>query len=151
MKMLFIRHSEAQHSSPDEQRELTNYGREYFGRNCKVLGLYTNIDYIITSPLIRAKQTAEILNSSFPNAKTFTDESLVPGSRIDDILIYCNSLEAETVALVGHQPDMSEHVSQVCSGSYVNIAVSPGTIMGVEYIGKAELGKGFIRYVIPGV
>lgn len=61
--ILFVRHAKAEdeHPAGDEARGLTAEGREEFRAHARLLAAKTKLVGVVTSPLVRAVQTAEIL------------------------------------------------------------------------------------------
>lgn len=114
MKVLLVRHAEAENprsDHPDDWRELTPAGRRQVRKLGKRLGeLGESWDGIVVSPLVRAIQTAEIMacGLSFKEPVRISG-ALVPGSGTwQAYLEACRMFEgARTVALVGHDPDLS--------------------------------------------
>lgn len=111
MNLFVIRHADAAHDAPtDYERELTDKGREQSKRLGRFLGaLGARPDVILTSPLVRAVETAELLAASMSGEVPVTrDERLGCGMMPDEA--YAAIWEhgkAGTVFLVGHQPDLS--------------------------------------------
>lgn len=113
MKLYIIRHGLAgQHGNypNDDERPLTSEGKrktEQVAKRLQVLGL--RFDLILTSPLTRAKQTAEILKAAHLSDALEVEGYLAPGGDIQTWLAWFESWRApeKTLALVGHEPDLS--------------------------------------------
>jgi phosphohistidine phosphatase len=114
MNIHLIRHAEAIERSDavtDEHRYLTQRGRSRF-RNVAVSfkKLVGELDLIMSSPLVRAVQTADILAEKLRYEGEFLVSSeLAPGfstRRLRDILASLPG--AAEIALVGHEPDLGE-------------------------------------------
>ena len=89
MRQVFlVRHAEAEDAvdaahagRPDEERWLTDSGKRDMRRGAEGLAaLVEGIALILTSPLTRAVQTAELLHADFPEAKLKQHAFLTPGS-----------------------------------------------------------------------
>ncbi|WP_299485754.1 phosphohistidine phosphatase SixA [Acaryochloris sp. IP29b_bin.137] len=115
LKLYFIRHGIAEERQPhvlDEQRALTTKGREKtqkVAQRLQTLGLH--FDDLQTSPLVRAHQTAEILQQQgLVNAIHISDVLSPEGSCQDwlDWLQTWRKLGLASLALVGHEPNLSE-------------------------------------------
>ena len=113
MKLIFVRHAAAIERSaeiPDETRYLTSEGRVFFRKTARTMlknGLEPSL--ILTSPLIRAVQTAEILAEtlSFSGPLAVADE-LASGFDIPALWKLFNEYRsADELVLVGHEPDLS--------------------------------------------
>jgi phosphohistidine phosphatase len=105
----------------DEDRPLTPKGRQKtlaVAQQLKTLGL--EFAEILTSPLVRARQTAEILlQQGLCNQVSVTDNLAPRGSFSDwlDWLKAYNRPEQETaIALVGHEPDLSQWAERLLWG-----------------------------------
>lgn len=122
MELYLLRHGIAEDSrqSPtgsDSSRRLTAEGRD------KILGIAENlknagyeIDRVISSPLIRARQTAEIVAKVFKiKHEIILCDHLYPGSSAGDFLKELKSFRKDTEGLmaVGHEPFMSTFTEKV--------------------------------------
>jgi phosphohistidine phosphatase len=84
MRLYILRHGQAGPSQPgesDDARTLTNEGREEMRRIARRLAaLGIDVDVILTSPLPRAKETAEIAAEALGKRDAVVvDEALQPG------------------------------------------------------------------------
>jgi phosphohistidine phosphatase len=112
MRLLIVRHAEAAPGEPDELRRLTLQGRRQareLGRQLRALSL--SPDAVVTSPLVRARETAEALQLGRPRV----DERLAPGATPADVRDAALD-RGETVVLVGHQPDCGLAVAALTGG-----------------------------------
>jgi phosphohistidine phosphatase len=101
MRLLIVRHAEAASGEPDDLRPLTTAGREQarsLAERLRADGLVP--DAVMTSPLLRARQTADALDLGTPEV----DERLAPGASPEDVRDAARG-HGETVLVVGHQPD----------------------------------------------
>ena len=124
MELYFLRHGKATEpggsgSSDDFSRPLTERGIEELETEAaafELLGLEP--DVILTSPLIRAKQTAEIIAKRLGFKKRLiVAEPLSCGcdlNRLRDLLT--QHAGAEMIMLVGHEPDFSSMVGELIGG-----------------------------------
>jgi phosphohistidine phosphatase len=113
MRLVLIRHAEAVPGSPDELRALTTEGREQarrLGERLRAEGL--DPDAVLSSPLLRACQTAEELGLGEPE----TSEALAPGATAEEVLAAVDG-RGETVVVIGHQPDCSQIVAELGEGA----------------------------------
>jgi phosphohistidine phosphatase len=112
MRLLIVRHAEAASGSPDELRPLTPEGREHaraVGARLRKEGFAA--DAVLSSPLLRARQTAEALRLGAPEV----DDRLAPGASPLDLRDAAAG-RGETVVVVGHQPDCSKAVAALSGG-----------------------------------
>ena len=104
MRVYVVRHAEAAPGEPDELRRLTPYGREQARRLRDELA--TEFDAVLSSPLLRARETAELIAARPPEP----DERLAPGASETDVRAAVAG-RGDTVLVVGHQPDCSRIVA----------------------------------------
>jgi phosphohistidine phosphatase len=125
MRIHLCRHAEAQPGEPDELRELTRAGRD----GAKLLGeRLASLDEppraVVTSPLTRARQTAEPVAERL-GCDVLVREELAPGATADLLRAAVEGL-AGPVAAVCHQPD--------CSGIMLAMTVHhPGFQVGDSF------------------
>jgi phosphohistidine phosphatase len=117
MEVVLIRHAIAEPrvdeggTQPnDALRELTTKGRRRMKRCARGLRvLVPRLDILATSPLARAAQTAEIVARAYDGMEPTTVPALKPGGGADGVVRWLREVESSgTVALVGHEPDLSE-------------------------------------------
>lgn len=107
MRVYVVRHAEAAPGSPDELRPLTPRGREQardLGRRLREEGVRP--DAVLSSPLLRARETAAALGLGEPQI----EERLAPGAKPEDIRA-CVRNRGGSVLVVGHQPDCGAAVA----------------------------------------
>lgn len=154
MNIYLIRHGEAEKASgskKDFDRALTSDGEKKI--RIAAAGwkqLVPEFSHIISSPLTRAVQTAEIIAEvyKFTN-KIIVDKRLTFGSRSEDVANLVNENQGTDIALVGHEPDFSEHVSKFICASMVNVDFKKGMIAKISFDGKAKLHRGVLEFLIP--
>jgi phosphohistidine phosphatase len=106
MQLLLVRHAEAASGTPDELRPLTPEGRAQatsLGERLRSQGLEPTA--IITSPLLRARETGELLAREL-GGSIAVDERLAPGATPERVT-EAASERGGTVIAVAHQPDCS--------------------------------------------
>jgi phosphohistidine phosphatase len=112
MRLLIVRHAEAASGSPDELRPPTSEGREHareLGARLREEGFAA--DAVVSSPLLRARETAEALGLGAPEV----DDRLAPGATPFDLRDAAIG-RGETVVVIGHQPDCSKAVAALTGG-----------------------------------
>jgi phosphohistidine phosphatase len=150
MLIYLVRHAIAVERQPagqlsDRDRPLTARGIKKMRRIARALHrLGVAPAGIWSSPLIRAKQTAEILVATLDgNPPIEIMESLEPGGATGEIISRLKSSQSrlESVALVGHQPDLGELASMLLGTSRgVGLQIKKG---GVVCIRIADLQPPF--------
>jgi phosphohistidine phosphatase len=115
VQLYLVRHAEAASGEPDELRPLTSQGREAaraLGRRLVETGVRP--DAVLTSPLLRARETAEELARP-AGLKVEPDERLAPGATPEAV----RSAVVErggTIVVVGHQPDCGRIAAALTGG-----------------------------------
>jgi phosphohistidine phosphatase len=113
MKLVLVRHAEAAPGDPDELRTLTPGGHEQarmLGERLRAQGVEP--DAILSSPLLRARETAAGLGFGDPEAL----DELGPGATAEDVTTAIAG-RGETVVVVGHQPDCSRITAELRGGA----------------------------------
>jgi phosphohistidine phosphatase len=154
MNLYLIRHSIAENISLDKKdfdRELTLEGKEVIKKTSKAWKNYIEqLDVVLSSPLTRAVQTAEIISTHLQqNQNIIKDNNLGTGSRTSDIIELLNSLEYENVAIVGHQPDLSNHINNFCGTGSFNLVFPPAALAKIEFDNSIKYGRGRLIYFVP--
>lgn len=128
--VLVIRHAKAEEleearlaGRDERQRQLTVEGRRKMREGARGLRkLVHEIDLIASSPLARARQTAELVSEEFPEARRTQHSGLSPGVYHSELLRWV-SRQKGTVALVGHEPDLSQWIGYVTTGEPRSLVV----------------------------
>ncbi|HEX2303256.1 MAG TPA: phosphohistidine phosphatase SixA [Gaiella sp.] len=130
MRVYLCRHAKAAPGEPDERRELTRKGLEQAQHLAERLAALTEPPAVVlTSPLVRARQTAEAIAAS-TDASLRTEPRLAPGASVDDLRESLTGLEGP-VAAVGHQPDCSE-IAIALTGSDPGFAPGAMAVLDLE-------------------
>ena len=137
MRLYFVRHATPSDTAPsDFGRTLTPIGEE----EARIVGsalakLGARPAHILTSPLIRARQTAEIIARTlgFEREVESIDE-LKNGSSTQSLLRLLNSYGGvNEIILVGHMPSLAEHISVMTgSNSSERFPLGKGSVACVE-------------------
>lgn len=125
MQLYLIRHAIAVDSTSsvattDGERALTEGGIQKMRKHAKALvKLGVKPDLILTSPLLRATQTAEIVGDALGCAKQITRcDVLVPGVEIRQMAeVLRQNEQVSCVAMVGHNPDFEELATFLIGGT----------------------------------
>lgn len=91
------------------------------------------LNKVLTSPLLRARQTAEnmLRDWSAPAPELVMCDELAPGVRPRKLARFLRKINEQSVALVGHQPDLSEWAAWLIGGKKAQIDFAKS---GVAYI-----------------
>ena len=127
MQLIVIRHATAvkretfvQTGQEDSQRPLTEVGSKRMRLAASGLrSIVPVIDLLGTSPLVRAAQTAKIVSEVYGGIERFERvPELSPGNPPASVVSWMQKLNrSETVAIVGHEPDLGILVSWLLSGT----------------------------------
>jgi phosphohistidine phosphatase len=120
MELYFLRHGEADWpgwKKSDDERPLTKRGKKQMRDVARFLDhLKVRPNLIVTSPLPRAAQTAEIA-ADYLKAKLRKDESLAPGFGMSKLRTVFRRHRAKALMLVGHEPDFTNVISELTGAS----------------------------------
>lgn len=99
----------AEHAGPDATRPLTARGRERCVAAARgLLALEAAPATILTSPLVRAAETAAIVAGVLGAPAPVRTATLAPGGDPERLLDEARTTGAATVIAVGHRPDLDE-------------------------------------------
>ena len=153
MILYFLRHGLAgvreEWQGDDARRPLTKKGSKNLVTQAKTLArLDLQLDVIITSPLTRAFQTADIIAGALKMvAQLKQDERLAPGFGRDDLeQVLADHPQAKTIMLVGHEPDFSLTISALIGGG--KVILKKGSLTRVDITATAPL-QGNLVWLLP--
>ena len=121
MEIYVLRHGIAvDRGSPgykkDSDRPLTNEGEEKVHQIAKaILAMDLKFDVILSSPYVRAQQTAQIVATEIDEEVTLS-ELLIPNGNPLELIRELNDEKAQRVLLVGHEPYLSGLISVLVTG-----------------------------------
>jgi phosphohistidine phosphatase len=152
VKLFFLRHGIAEDYSPtgrDADRRLTAEGlteMDAVGAGMAALGL--RFDLLLSSPKVRARQTAEIAAAALGQGEQLKLEAaLGHGCGLIELREILADVDGKSrVLLVGHQPDLSENIGALIGGGCVQMKKASLACLEVERI---EPGGGELRWLLP--
>ena len=150
MLLHLLRHADAGDpeawTGPDAVRPLSDKGRKQskrLGDHLASIGFTT--DAIITSPKIRAEQTAEIVAERV-EGKVSVDDRLAHPFDIDTVeALLSDAGDPERVVLVGHDPDFSDTLSALCGPQ---LEMKKGAFARIEIDRPLRAGGGTLRWLL---
>jgi phosphohistidine phosphatase len=153
MILYFLRHGLAEErenwGEEDSLRPLTDKGVKQMIQSAEAINdLVPDIDLILTSPYLRARQTAEIVAKRLGLKDIFRDDTrLAPGFDVIQLsMILKEHVGSKALLFVGHEPDFSQVVSDVIGGG--QIVVKKGGLVRLDLI-TLDPPKGWLIWLIP--
>jgi phosphohistidine phosphatase len=153
MRCYFLRHGIAVEpdswSGSDFDRPLTREGRERMQRGARAVDeLALDLEYIVTSPLLRAKQTAEIVAERLGlGDKLVEDPRLAGGFSFDRLNEILQEHRGTTsLMLVGHEPSMSAVIGRAIGRA--SVEMKKASLAGLEIL-DPHSGTGTLLFLIP--
>src|SRR5262245_51873773 len=147
MQLYFLRHGEADWpgwTKPDDERPLTDFGKKEARQVAKFLNrLKVKPDLIVTSPLPRASQTAEVAADEL-KTKLRYDEALEPGFGISELRTLLKRHGSKVLMLVGHEPDFTSVISAL-TGAALKLSKAGVALVDIDL----ETEKGRILWLFP--
>ena len=141
MNLYFLRHGEADWPNwkkSDDERPLTDFGKKEMRDVAKFLArLKVSLNFVVTSPLPRASQTAEIA-ADYLKAKIRKDELLAPGFGMSELQTLLKRHRGKALMLVGHEPDFTTVIAGLTGAS---LKLSKGGVAFVDVDTESEKGK----------
>lgn len=157
IQLYFLRHAPAvergSEGFTEEERPLTEEGREKMilaVRGMKKLDV--DFDALLSSPLIRAKQTAELVKHYLPfKGSLEIEEELAPGGTLKALLKKLGARSEESFLLVGHEPTLSSWIQSLLGcGSASALQMKKGSLCHLRLESpEAEAGSELIALLPP--
>jgi phosphohistidine phosphatase len=149
--LYFLRHGDAGQAwaTNDEQRPLSAEGEAALAAAAATwTRLKLRPEVVLTSPLVRARQTADLLCQGIGcAAEPIVDERLRPGAGWGEMArAMAAHPNAARVCFVGHEPDLSQVVAQLTGAS--SVRMRKGGLACVEFYGVPEPGSGELAWLI---
>lgn len=138
----------------DHERPLSPQGRKRTIAAVRgMLELGIQPDRIITSPLRRARQTAEILGAEFSISGNQLTESaaLTPDADPQQVTKELRGFSAdECIILVGHEPHLSMLTSYLLTGEPdgMNVVFKKAAVCGLELSGETGEPRGTLQFLL---
>ena len=158
MDLVVVRHAIAEDRDgfartgrDDDERPLTEDGRRKMERAARgLVRLVPKLDALCSSPLVRAVQTAEIVAAAYGAIDVEQVSVLSGGSSPQEVVAWLQGRKAaDTVAIVGHEPDLSTLVSFLLAGTDdAFIEMKKGAVCLLEFSGKPAAGEAILRWSV---
>ena len=158
MELYILRHGDAVDRASggyarDEERPLTEQGREearMAGGALAALGV--RLDLLLTSPLVRARETAELAADALrPRRGPLESAALALSARPEVVLAALHEAgDARAALLVGHMPDLGELAGWLVWGqSDLTLSLRTGGVCRVDLPDQPAPGTGDLRWLLP--
>jgi phosphohistidine phosphatase len=153
MEIYFLRHGDAGAAEgwkgSDAERPLSKEGTAQMEKEAAAIArLRPALDAILTSPLVRAQQTARIVAKKLRLAQALVVEKrLAPGFGTTELKQVLKERRASRgLMLVGHEPDFSRIISACIGGG--SVEVKKGSLIRVDVDDISSL-TGFLVWLLP--
>ncbi len=158
MQLLIVRHAIAAQRDgkrwPDDaDRPLTAEGVRRARRAAAGLKRITKPpSLVLTSPLIRARDTAAILTQAARWPKAVACDALAPGKSPEEVLevLRRQRANADCIAVVGHQPGLGRLLA-LCLGGVRPVAfeLKKNAVVFLQFEGQPRAGQGMLTALLP--
>jgi phosphohistidine phosphatase len=154
LELYLIRHGVAAERGDqypdDSKRPLTTRGLAQLRRQAKALArLGVTFDLIVTSPLVRTRQTAEVFADVLePTPAVTSSEALAPDGTTGAVVQELSRLAAEgRVALVGHEPNLGALAARL-SGAKAPFEFKKGAVCRIDFDALPAKAPGTLRWFV---
>lgn len=157
MNLYIVRHAIAvQRGTPgyedDSQRPLTDTGRKKMKKIVKGLCDFgIELDAIVTSPYVRARDTATILAKEFEmKDKVALSDSLIPPGNFENLINEIREkYDVANLALVGHEPMLSSLISWLTTGNTaMKVTLKKGGLALLSTDNLYEEGRATLQWLL---
>lgn len=155
LELYLIRHGIAEERGPeypdDRKRPLTERGIESMRSAARGLdGLGVAFDLILTSPLVRTRQTADVIVEALgKKTRIIGCDALAPeGSPPAVVKELARYDKASRIALVGHEPNIGELAARLI-GARTPLEFKKGAICRIDFEVLPPKGVGHLRWFVP--
>jgi phosphohistidine phosphatase len=157
MRLILFRHGPAGHADlerwPDDRsRPLNLHGEERVREASHgLVRLEQSFARVISSPLTRAAQTAELLREELGIEPAVTsDDDLAPGGSLRSLIESLSTDEADgTVILVGHEPDLGKLAGTLIFGAPAHLPLKKAGACGIRFDAGVRAGTGQLAWFLP--
>ena len=135
----------------DAKRPLTPDGKTRFKEAARGLAqMEVVVDAVLTSPLVRARQTAEILAAALPGDPPIVEmPALAPGAAVKTVVDELGKQgRRRRLALVGHEPEIGELAGRLI-GAANPIPFKKGAVCRIDFNGPPSDGPGMLAWFAP--
>ncbi len=134
----------------DTQRPLTEEGKEKMLLAARgIKACHPKLDAIFSSALVRARQTTELLSSHYPGSTQQIVPQLSPEYSVPELIDVLTKVEANSVAIVGHEPQLRMLIAALlCADEYAGIVLKKGGAAKLRFHGRVAEGEGQLQWLL---
>ena len=138
MEIILVRHAIAldkniakEKGIKDPNRKLTAAGKKKFKKHIlNYISLFKNSDFILSSPYVRAKETADTLVKHLPLIPQCVSSSvIVPNGSVDKFLSYLKNKTYRKFVVVSHEPFLSQLIESLTAIPVGSIHLKKGCLV----------------------
>ncbi len=156
MELYLIRHADAlalgeRGITEDEERPLSEQGEQQSQALARVLQKHgIALDLLVTSPLLRARQTAEWLlrgwNGQHP--ETMVCEELMPGGGSRKLARFLRQQSVERIGVVGHMPHLGEWAAWLIGSKKAQLDIAKAGVACIACDDGPRKGNGVLHWLV---
>jgi phosphohistidine phosphatase len=154
--LYLVRHAEAaalgeNGVTEDADRSLTSRGQEQARK--LAAGLHRRgirFGAIVTSPLLRARQTAEAMAGALPQPapQLQTSDELAPDGKRKRLKRLLGDLATDQIALIGHQPDLGDLAAWLIGSRKAQLDIAKAGVACIHLENGVGKGKGSLAWLV---
>lgn len=150
MEIYILRHGEAEPRGPgvvEENRALTKRGHRDVRRVVEQLRDVMDPELILTSPLRRARETAEEAHPAWPRAKVEQTDLLKPEAQPAALWKDLQKRKPGAVVLVGHEPNLGHLVSYLL-GASIALDFKKGAMVRLDVEAEGKSPRAVLKWML---
>lgn len=154
MNIFILRHGDANTSSrrtlDDSKRSLSERGIKEIENISKLLSnMEMRFDFIYSSPLKRAKQSAEIISKGQKKSKIITLNELKPEGTTNEVCkILSMQKEESNILIVGHNPLLINITNDIVTSDKLHISLKTGGLIKIKTLAKEPQLRGELEWLL---
>lgn len=153
MQLILVRHADAEpDAATDAERPLTPLGHAQAAALCRALRRVGGMDALLSSPAVRARQTAEAVAPLLPPGESVVVTDALAVDRLDRRAIAGLCRGHAVVVLVGHMPDIAAFAGWLLTGSDRHADALPFekcAAASIRFPGGAGEAQGVLEWFVP--
>lgn len=156
MDLYIIRHAEAQALGEggikeDAERPLTEQGHAQCRQLAAALMRHgVRLDRIVTSPLLRARQTTDGLlqDLAVPKPLLHICDHLAPGGKRRKLTRFLRGLDSPSAAIVGHMPDLADYAAWLIGSRKAQIDLAKAGVACIHFDDEPKKAEGTLTWIV---